>query len=53
MAAYIARRLLFLPLVLFGITLVIFVLLMLIHPVERASLYVDRPVPQGTGGGAH
>ena len=47
MAAYIARRLLFLPLVLFGITLVIFVLLMLIHPVERASLHVDRPVPRG------
>jgi peptide/nickel transport system permease protein len=40
MTRYIVRRLLILPLVLFGLSLVIFGMLMLLTPVERAALYV-------------
>ncbi len=40
MVNYIIRRLLILPLVLFGLSLLIFAMLMLLSPVERAALYV-------------
>jgi peptide/nickel transport system permease protein len=40
MARYIARRLLILPLVLFGLSILVFAMLMLLSPVERAALYV-------------
>ena len=40
MASYIARRLLILPLVLFGLSVLVFAMLMLLSPVERAALYV-------------
>ena len=40
MAAYIFRRLLILPIILFGVTILIFVMLMLLSPVERVALYV-------------
>ncbi len=41
MTAYIIRRLLILPIILFGVTLLIFAMLMLLSPVERAALYVS------------
>jgi len=41
--AYIIRRLLFLVPVLFGVTLLIFILLQQYSPLERASLYVTNP----------
>ncbi len=40
MTSYIARRLLILPIVLFGLSILIFAMLMLLTPVERAALYV-------------
>ncbi len=40
MINYIIRRLLILPLVLFGLSVLIFAMLMLLSPVERAALYV-------------
>jgi peptide/nickel transport system permease protein len=42
MTAYIIRRLLILPVIVFGVTLLIFAMLMLLSPVERASLYVSE-----------
>ncbi|MDX1416120.1 MAG: ABC transporter permease [Candidatus Promineifilaceae bacterium] len=45
MIAYIIRRLLTLPLVLFGVTLMIFAMLQLLGPVERSALYV-RDIPK-------
>lgn len=45
MIAYIVRRLLILPLVLFGVTVFIFGIFSLLDPVMRASLYV-RDVPK-------
>jgi peptide/nickel transport system permease protein len=41
MGAYIIRRLLILPIILFGVTLLIFSLLMLLSPLERVALYVS------------
>jgi len=41
--AYIIRRLLLIIPVLFGVTLLIFALLQLFSPVERASLYITNP----------
>ncbi len=41
MTAYIIRRLLQLPLTLFGVTILIFAMLQLLSPVERSALYVD------------
>jgi len=41
MAAYIARRLLVMPIILFGVSVLIFSLLMLLSPLERVSLYVS------------
>lgn len=43
MTVFIARRLLLLPLVAIGVTLLIFGLLQLLSPVQRASLYVTDP----------
>jgi len=42
MVNYIVRRLLILPVVLFGLSLLIFGMLMLLTPVERAALYVTN-----------
>ena len=48
MFAYITRRLLLLPVLIFGVTVLIFALLSLLTPYERASLYVtDIPKRQG------
>jgi len=43
MLAYIARRLMFLPIILFGVTVLLFVMLQLLDPYERLSLYVKDP----------
>lgn len=44
MLAYIVRRLLQLPIILFGVSILIFAMLMLVSPYERLFLYVpDRP----------
>jgi peptide/nickel transport system permease protein len=45
MSAYIIRRLLVMPLVLFGVTLMIFGMLQVLGPVERSALYV-RDIPK-------
>lgn len=45
MTRYIIRRLLFLPVILFGVTILIFGILQLLDPAERAALYV-RDVPK-------
>jgi len=48
MLAYIIRRLLILPFLIFGVTILIFLLLSLLTPYERAALYVtDIPKRQG------
>ena len=44
MTAYIIRRLLLLPVLLFGVTLLIFGMLQFLSPVERSALYV-RDIP--------
>lgn len=44
MTAYIIRRLLLLPVLLFGVTVMIFVMLQFLSPVERSALYV-RDIP--------
>jgi len=43
MLTYIARRLLMLPLVLIGVTLLIFALLQLLSPFSRLAMYVNDP----------
>jgi peptide/nickel transport system permease protein len=43
MIAYILRRLLLLPLILFGVTLLIFVMLQFLDPYARLKLYVKSP----------
>jgi ABC-type dipeptide/oligopeptide/nickel transport system permease component len=43
MAAYIARRLLLLPLVALGVTILLFALLQFLTPAERAALFVTNP----------
>ncbi len=43
MGRYIARRLLILPFVLIGLSLMIFIMLQFLTPVERAALYVNNP----------
>src|SRR5712692_11393258 len=40
MGAYVARRFLLLPLVAFGVTVLIFALLQLVSPAQRAALFV-------------
>lgn len=42
MTTYIIRRLLILPIILFGVTTLIFSLLMLLSPLERVALYVHE-----------
>ena len=44
MLAYVIRRLLFLPAVIFGVTLLIFLLTQMIDPYKRLSLYVSENV---------
>ena len=44
MFAYIVRRLLFLPVVIFGVTLLIFMLVQFIDPYKRLTLYVNENV---------
>lgn len=44
MTAYIVRRLLVLPIILLGVSILIFSMLMLLSPMERAALYV-RDIP--------
>jgi peptide/nickel transport system permease protein len=48
MVNYIIRRLLIIPLLLIGVTILIFVMLSLLTPYERASLYV-RDIPKRQG----
>ena len=43
MLTYIIRRLLLVPLLLFGVTVMIFAMLQFLDPVERAALYVRYP----------
>lgn len=43
MGTYIARRLILLPIVGFGVTLLIFALLQFLSPAERASLFITDP----------
>ena len=43
MTAYIGRRLLILPVVLLGLSLLIFAMLQMLDPAERAALYVSSP----------
>ena len=48
MLAYITRRLLIMPIILIGVTMLVFAMLSLLTPYERASLYVqDIPKRQG------
>jgi len=47
MVAYIIRRLLLLPVTVFGVTVVIFLMLQLLAPAERAALYI-RDIPRTT-----
>ena len=44
MLGYIARRLLLLPVVLFGVSVLIFALLSALNPYERLSFYVDENI---------
>ena len=45
MTTYIIRRLLLVPLLLFGVTVLIFAMLQFLSPTERAALYV-RDIPR-------
>lgn len=45
MAAYIIRRLLILPIILIGVTMLIFAMLQVLGPIERTALYV-RDIPK-------
>lgn len=45
MTAYIIRRLLIMPLIMFGVTVLIFSMLQILGPVERSALYV-RDIPK-------
>jgi peptide/nickel transport system permease protein len=45
MTTYIIRRLLLVPLLLFGVTILIFGMLQFLTPAERASLYI-RDIPK-------
>lgn len=48
MLAYIIRRLMIMPLILFGVTILIFTMLSLLTPYERVSLYV-QDIPKKPG----
>lgn len=43
MTNYIIRRLLILPIVMFGLSMMIFGMLLMLDPIERATLYVSSP----------
>ena len=43
MSAYIIRRLLILPIILLGLSVLIFGMLQALNPIERAALYVTSP----------
>ena len=43
MGAYIARRLMFLPIIMFGATLILFAMLQLLDPYQRLALYINDP----------
>lgn len=45
MLTYIGRRLLQLPILLFGVTTLIFALLMILSPYERLSIYMNEEIP--------
>ena len=45
MTNYIVRRLLLVPVLLFGVTVLIFIMLQFLSPVERAALYI-REIPK-------
>ncbi|GJM40017.1 MAG: peptide ABC transporter permease [Ardenticatenaceae bacterium] len=45
MTAYIIRRILIMPLIMFGVTVLIFLMLQILGPVERSALYV-RDIPK-------
>ena len=45
MLNYIIRRLLLVPVLLFGVTVLIFLMLQFLSPVERSALYV-RDIPR-------
>jgi ABC-type dipeptide/oligopeptide/nickel transport system permease component len=48
MVAYVVRRLLMLPIIILGVTVLIFVMMSFLEPAQRASLYVAA-VPKGVG----
>jgi peptide/nickel transport system permease protein len=48
MVAYVIRRLMILPIILFGVTLLIFGMMSFLEPAQRASLYVQA-IPKGAG----
>ncbi len=48
MLAYIIRRMLILPIILFGVTILIFAMMSFLDPGQRASLYVQS-IPKGAG----
>jgi peptide/nickel transport system permease protein len=48
MLAYIIRRLLILPIILFGVTILIFGMMSFLEPGQRASLYIAS-IPKGVG----
>jgi peptide/nickel transport system permease protein len=48
MTAYIIRRLMILPIILLGVTFLIFLMLQLLTPVERSALYI-RDIPHTEG----
>jgi len=49
MAAYVIRRLLIMPVILFGVSVLIFSMMMLLSPLERVALYVSD-VPHNVDG---
>jgi peptide/nickel transport system permease protein len=48
MVAYVIRRLMILPIIIFGVTLLIFGMMSFLNPAQRASLYVAA-IPRGAG----
>ncbi len=48
MTAYIIRRLLIMPLILLGVTILIFSMLQVLGPIERSALYI-RDIPKNPG----
>jgi peptide/nickel transport system permease protein len=48
MVAYVIRRLMILPVIIFGVTLLIFGMMSFLNPAQRASLYVAA-IPRGAG----